>query len=30
MSTLEKQEIRKNFEILDRDGDGMVCKKELF
>jgi Ca2+-binding EF-hand superfamily protein len=30
MTNNEKEELRKNFEMLDKDGDGMVCKNELY
>ena len=30
MTNFEKEELRKNFEQLDKNGDGMVSKEELF
>lgn len=30
MTSNEKEELRKNFEELDKNGDGMVSKDELF
>jgi len=30
MTNFEKAELRKNFEQMDKNGDGMVSKEELY